>query len=627
METERGRKETARRGGRARVETGLLVAALAVAWLALTHYVNARERATMRWPEVPCTIIGTDTAWESGGTGRTRYSYPVLLVRYRYEWNGAAYEGDGFSTNERGPRIERTSELERWTSVYHPGATSTCRVNPDKPDEAVLHGMTTSPVPFYCVGIAALAVGLWLVAAPWLRRRRKGGGETAEPPDPRRYRLWFGAVFLAAGLLFAALGALWLVREAADPRVVSPCAGGNPQAGPWLFTGMGALFAAIGAATMLFAAIRPKRFSADELPRAGALRRAWATDRFTATFATAAGAVAMTAIFHRVIPSDEVVPRYFMLPFFLLFAAGAVGATLWFAVRFLFARRYEIGWENGPMVPGRPFRIVYRMRDDGRAALSGVRFVLVGRAWEAWRGDRSRGVSAGETVKRDVHLPARPDEMRRGAFELTLPACVPPPGADEPAWTLRVRAKVRGGLPVSDDYPLRPVAAPAFEAGVSLGSNLGDRAANLREAVRRLAGTPGVRLLARSSDWETEPVDVPPEFADRPYLNAVAVFETTLPLEAWSARCHEVERELGRVRTGWHHTRTIDVDLLYYGDAVRDEPHLRLPHPQIASRRFVCAPLAEVRPDLRLPGLPGAVADLLAALPERPAARRVAAGA
>jgi 2-amino-4-hydroxy-6-hydroxymethyldihydropteridine diphosphokinase len=88
-----------------------------------------------------------------------------------------------------------------------------------------------------------------------------------------------------------------------------------------------------------------------------------------------------------------------------------------------------------------------------------------------------------------------------------------------------------------------------------------------------------------------------------------------------------VERELGRVRTGWHHPRTIDVDLLYYGDAVRDEPHLRLPHPQIASRRFVCAPLAEVRPALRLPGLPGTVADLLAALPERPAARRVADGA
>lgn len=169
---------------------------------------------------------------------------------------------------------------------------------------------------------------------------------------------------------------------------------------------------------------------------------------------------------------------------------------------------------------------------------------------------------------------------------------------------------------------VRKKAPAAFEAGVSLGSNLGDRAANLREAVRRLAETPGVRLLARSSDWETEPVDVPPAFADQAYFNAVAVFEVSLPLDDWSARCHAVERELGRVRTGYHHPRTIDVDLLYFGDAVRDEPHLRLPHPQIASRRFVCAPLAEVRPDLRLPGLPGTVADLLAALPETPAARR-----
>ena len=165
-----------------------------------------------------------------------------------------------------------------------------------------------------------------------------------------------------------------------------------------------------------------------------------------------------------------------------------------------------------------------------------------------------------------------------------------------------------------------------FEAGVSLGSNLGDRAENLRRAVRLLAATPGVRLLARSAVFETEPVDVPPEFAGQDYLNAVATFEVSLPLDAWSARCHAVEDELGRVRTGYHHPRTIDVDLLYYGDAVRDEPHLRLPHPQIASRRFVCAPLAEVRPALRLPGLPGAVADLLAALPARPAAARLPSG-
>lgn len=159
------------------------------------------------------------------------------------------------------------------------------------------------------------------------------------------------------------------------------------------------------------------------------------------------------------------------------------------------------------------------------------------------------------------------------------------------------------------------------EAGVSLGSNLGDRAENLRRAVRMLQETPGVRLLARSAIYETEPVDVSPEFASQSYLNAVAVFGTFLPLDAWSDRCHEIEAALGRVRTGYHHPRTIDVDLLWFGDAVRDEPHLHLPHPQIASRRFVCEPLAELRPDLHLPGLPGAISDLLSALPPRPAVR------
>ena len=164
------------------------------------------------------------------------------------------------------------------------------------------------------------------------------------------------------------------------------------------------------------------------------------------------------------------------------------------------------------------------------------------------------------------------------------------------------------------------------EAGVSLGSNLGDRADFLRRAVRLLAETPGARLLALSPVFETEPVDVPDEFAGRSYLNAAAVFEVSLAAEDWSARCHETEERLGRVRTGWHHPRTIDVDLLYFGAEVRDGPDLRLPHPQIASRRFVCEPLAAVRPDLRLPGLHGTVRELLAALPLRPAVRPAAVG-
>lgn len=157
-----------------------------------------------------------------------------------------------------------------------------------------------------------------------------------------------------------------------------------------------------------------------------------------------------------------------------------------------------------------------------------------------------------------------------------------------------------------------------FEAGVSLGSNLGDRAEFLRRAVRLLSETPGIQLLCVSPIYETAPVDVPLEFAERKYLNAVAVFEVSMSLGAWSARCHAVEQALGRVRTGYHHPRTIDVDLLYCGSAVRNEPHLRLPHPQIATRRFVCEPLACLRPDLRLPGLSGSVAEMLAKIPPFP---------
>ena len=157
-----------------------------------------------------------------------------------------------------------------------------------------------------------------------------------------------------------------------------------------------------------------------------------------------------------------------------------------------------------------------------------------------------------------------------------------------------------------------------YESGVSLGSNLGNRTNYLRQALRLLAETPGVRVLRHSKIYETEPVDVPSEFADHNYLNAVAVFEVSIPLDDWSARCHAVEDELGRVRTGYHHPRTIDVDLLYCGCIVRDEPHLHLPHPLISSRRFVCEPLAEIRPDLILPGLPGTIASLLGSLPSRP---------
>ena len=166
-----------------------------------------------------------------------------------------------------------------------------------------------------------------------------------------------------------------------------------------------------------------------------------------------------------------------------------------------------------------------------------------------------------------------------------------------------------------------PVAGAPVEAGLSFGSNLGDRRENLRRAIRAVSELPGVRLVAASGFYETEPVDVPERFASLSYLNAVAVFEVSMALEEWSRRCHAVEDALGRVRTGYHHPRTIDIDLLWFGGETRDEPHLRIPHPQISTRRFVCEPLCEVRPDLRLPGFDEPVSRILAGLPERPAVR------
>ena len=145
---------------------------------------------------------------------------------------------------------------------------------------------------------------------------------------------------------------------------------------------------------------------------------------------------------------------------------------------------------------------------------------------------------------------------------------------------------------------------------------MGDRAAWLEKAIAQLAGHPDVRLLARASIYETDPVDVPEPFRNCLYLNTVALYAVRLSLDEWSAHCHAVEDGLGRVRTGYHPPRTIDIDLLYFGNAVRDAPHLHLPHPQIASRVFVCRPLAELRPNLLLSGFSQTVAELLKALPD-----------
>jgi 2-amino-4-hydroxy-6-hydroxymethyldihydropteridine diphosphokinase len=135
-------------------------------------------------------------------------------------------------------------------------------------------------------------------------------------------------------------------------------------------------------------------------------------------------------------------------------------------------------------------------------------------------------------------------------------------------------------------------------AYLGLGSNLGERLDTLQQAVDLLAREPGVRPIACSRIWETDPVGGPPQ---PDYLNAVLLVDTDLtPFELLDASQH-VERALGREREERWGPRTIDIDLLLFGDQQLDVPLLTVPHPRMSSRAFVLLPLLELDPDARLP--------------------------
>ena len=157
-------------------------------------------------------------------------------------------------------------------------------------------------------------------------------------------------------------------------------------------------------------------------------------------------------------------------------------------------------------------------------------------------------------------------------------------------------------------------------AYLSLGSNIGDRGRNLRAALERL-GTAGVRIARVSPVYETEPVDLT---GQRWFLNLVAEAETDLfPLQLL-ARTQKIECALGRVRTVPKGPRTIDIDILLYGNAVVNSKGLEIPHPRISERRFVLIPLADLAPDLRHPVTRKTVREMLDTAPSatvRPAGR------
>lgn len=149
-------------------------------------------------------------------------------------------------------------------------------------------------------------------------------------------------------------------------------------------------------------------------------------------------------------------------------------------------------------------------------------------------------------------------------------------------------------------------------AYVGLGANLGDRRVTIEEALRRLADEPGIDVTATSTLRKTAPVG----YTDQPaFLNGAARLETSLTAPELLDRLLAVERALGRERTGPRFgPRTIDLDLLLYGDVTLDEPGLTVPHPRLHERRFVLEPLVELDPDLTLPDGRSAAA-LLGTLP------------
>lgn len=155
----------------------------------------------------------------------------------------------------------------------------------------------------------------------------------------------------------------------------------------------------------------------------------------------------------------------------------------------------------------------------------------------------------------------------------------------------------------------RPPSAPAWDAVLGLGSNMGDKRSNLDAAIAMLVERGDIRVVARSRDYRSAPWGVTDQDW---FVNACVAVATALSPRDLLARCQDVERRLGRVRLVHWGPRVIDVDILLYRDRVIAEPDLVVPHPRIAERGFVLVPLADVAPDALVAGRP--VHALLAAL-------------
>jgi 2-amino-4-hydroxy-6-hydroxymethyldihydropteridine diphosphokinase len=172
---------------------------------------------------------------------------------------------------------------------------------------------------------------------------------------------------------------------------------------------------------------------------------------------------------------------------------------------------------------------------------------------------------------------------------------------------------LRSGFTFSKQQHDTPTPMTAF--GIALGSNLGDREANLRRGTELLLQRiPGARLAAQAGLHETAPVDCAPGTA--PFINSVIEIEADLSPNQMHDHLRAVEEAMGRPAVREKNApRTLDLDLLYAGSFTSGDPALTIPHPRLHLRRFVLEPLAEIRPDLVLPGMSKPITLLLADVP------------
>lgn len=163
-----------------------------------------------------------------------------------------------------------------------------------------------------------------------------------------------------------------------------------------------------------------------------------------------------------------------------------------------------------------------------------------------------------------------------------------------------------------------------MECALSLGSCQGDSQGLLLKAIDELNKLPKTSVVAKASFYETEAVDVPEKYKDIIFINTAVIVETKLSPDELSIAVHELEYKLGRIRNGERHApRTIDIDIITHGNTISKREDLMLPHPEATNRRFVMEPIAEIRPNLIIPGQSKTAKEIVQALPASPRVKRI----